>query len=116
MKVYASLVHNQGPKVSPSPQFLPHLNILTNSTPTSQQPDTQTSFLVKNYDENARHANRDSCNIFCISTDASVAPRGPVGPLGSSPFSLPKVERVLAEMEGSGADATLALALAARKA
>ncbi|KAN0140374.1 Dynein light intermediate chain (DLIC) domain containing protein [Lactarius tabidus] len=87
-KMYASLVQDQGPKPTP----LPPLN-----NPTPEQ-----DFLSKNYDENARRADRDPRGIFRTPTDASAAPAaGLVGPLGSSSFSLPTVERALAEMEGS---------------
>jgi dynein light intermediate chain 1 len=93
-KLYAALVQDQGPKPTP----LPPLN-----NPTPEQ-----AFLAKNYDENARRADRDPRGIFRTPTDASAPPSaGLVGPLGSSSFSLPTVERALAEMEGSGAGASL---------
>lgn len=85
--LYASLVQDQGPKPAP----LPPLN-----NPTPEQ-----AFLAKNYDENARRADRDPRGIFRTPTDASAPAAGLVGPLGSSSFSLPTVERALAEMEGN---------------
>ncbi|KAF8261673.1 dynein 1 light intermediate chain [Lactarius quietus] len=95
-KLYASLVQDQGPKPTP----LPPLN-----NPTPEQ-----AFLSKNYDENARRADRDPRGIFRTPNDASAPPTaGLVGPLGSSSFSLPTVERALAEMEGSSGGATLGL-------
>ncbi|KAH8984242.1 dynein light intermediate chain-domain-containing protein [Lactarius akahatsu] len=70
-KLYASLVQDQGPKPTP----LPPLN-----NPTPEQ-----AFLAKNYDENARRADRDPRGIFRTPTDASAPPAaGLVGPLGSS--------------------------------
>ena len=76
---------------STQPSPLPPLN-----NPTPEQ-----AFLAKNYDENARRADRDPRGIFRTPTDASAAPAaGLVGPLGASSFSLPTVERALAEMEG----------------
>ncbi|KAH9036025.1 dynein light intermediate chain-domain-containing protein [Lactarius deliciosus] len=93
-KLYVSLVQDQGPKPTP----LPPLN-----NPTPEQ-----AFLAKNYDENARRADRDPRGIFRTPTDASAPPAaGLVGPLGSSSFSLPTVERALAEMEGSSAGTSL---------
>ncbi|KAH9967043.1 dynein light intermediate chain-domain-containing protein [Lactifluus volemus] len=88
-KLYAALVPDQGPK----PNSLLPLN-----NPTPEQ-----AFLAKNYDENARRADRDPRGIFRSPVDPSAPPAaGLVGPLGSSSFSLPTVERALAEMEGGG--------------
>ncbi|KAH9988414.1 dynein light intermediate chain-domain-containing protein [Russula vinacea] len=87
-KQYAALVQDQGPKPTPLPPF---------NNPTPEQ-----AFLAKNYDENARRADRDPRGIFRSPVDSSVPTAGLVGPLGSSTFSLPAVERALAEMEGSG--------------
>jgi len=71
--------------------------------PPLNNPTPEQAFLAKNYDENARRADRDPRGIFLTPTDASAAPpTGLVGPLGSSSFSLPTVERAMAEMEGSG--------------
>jgi hypothetical protein len=108
-KMYASLVQDQGPKVrSKPPDSFPHpisSRVITHSRPRSHPSTTPTpeqDFLSKNYDENARRADRDPRGIFRTPTDASAAPAaGLVGPLGSSSFSLPTVERALAEMEGS---------------
>lgn len=88
-KQYAALVQDQGPKPTPLPPF---------NNPTLEQ-----AFLAKNYDENARRADRDPRGIFRSPVDPSAPPAaGLVGPLGSSTFSLPAVERALAEMEGGG--------------
>jgi dynein light intermediate chain 1 len=88
-KQYAALVEDQGPKPTPLPPF---------NNPTPEQ-----AFLAKNYDENARRADRDPRGIFRSPVDPSAPPAaGLVGPLGSSTFSLPAVERALAEMEGGG--------------
>ncbi|KAN0140396.1 hypothetical protein V8E53_001605, partial [Lactarius tabidus] len=79
-KMYVSPVQDQGPKPIP-------LRPLNNPTP-------EQAFLSKKYDENARRG------IFRTPTDASAAPAaGLVGPLCSSSFSLPTLERALAEME-----------------
>ncbi|KAI0252051.1 hypothetical protein BJV78DRAFT_1361192 [Lactifluus subvellereus] len=65
------------------------------------------TFLAKNYDENARRADRDPRGIFRSPADPSAPPAaGLVGPLGSSSFSVPMVERALAEMESGGSGAT----------
>ncbi|KAH9983550.1 DLIC-domain-containing protein [Russula compacta] len=88
-KMYAALVPDQGLKPTPLPPF---------NNPTPEQ-----AFLAKNYDENARRADRDPRGMFRSPVDASAPPAaGLVGPLGSSSFSLPAVERALAEMEGGG--------------
>jgi len=93
-KQYATLVPDQGPKPTPLPSF---------NNPTPEQ-----AFLSKNYDENARRADRDPRGMFRSPVDATAPPAaGLVGPLGSSSFSLPAVERALAEMEGGSSSTTL---------
>ena len=76
--------------------------------PPINNPSPEQAILTKNYDENARRADRDPRSIFRTPTDAS-APRaaGLVEPLGSSSFSLPTVERALAKMEASSMEVTL---------
>lgn len=60
------------------------------------------TFLLKHYDENSKKADRDPRASFRNPTDLTTgAPAGIVGPLGSSSFSMPNVERVLNEMESS---------------
>ena len=56
------------------------------------------TFLGKHYDENAKKSDRDPRGAFRNPADAAA---GIVGPLGSSSFSLPNVERALSEMESS---------------
>ncbi|KAF8076732.1 dynein light intermediate chain-domain-containing protein [Lyophyllum atratum] len=84
-KLYASLVPDQGTKPPPLPPF---------NNPTPEQ-----AFLAKNYDENAKKPDRDPRGAFRNPTDLTGASAGIVGPLGSSSFSLPNVERALTEME-----------------
>jgi hypothetical protein len=73
----------RGPQSSRSfrsfpPPYSTPLPLLNNPTP-------EQAFLSKNYDENARRADRDSRGIFCTPTDASAPPAaGLVGPLDSS--------------------------------
>jgi dynein light intermediate chain 1 len=55
------------------------------------------AFLAKHYDENAKKPDRDPRGAFRNPTDTAAA--GIVGPLGSSSFNLPNVERALSEME-----------------
>ncbi|KAN0140377.1 hypothetical protein V8E53_001586 [Lactarius tabidus] len=75
-----------GPRPKPTP--LPPVN----------HPTPEQAFLAKNYDENPRRADRDPHGIFRTPTDASAAPAaGLVGPLCSSSFSFPTVERALVE-------------------
>lgn len=69
-------------------------------------PVPEQAFLAKNYDENAKKPDRDPRGAFRNPTDLSGATAGIVGPLGSSSFNLPSVERALTEMEigiGGGA-------------
>ena len=70
------------------------------------------TFLAKNYDENAKKTDRDPRGAF--KTPVENAAAGVVGPMGSSSFSLPNVERALTEME-SGVGGASAGADAARK-
>lgn len=55
-------------------------------------------FLAKNYDENSKKPDRDPRGAFRNPTENPAA--GVVGPMGSSSFNLPNVERALTEMEG----------------
>ncbi|KDR84036.1 hypothetical protein GALMADRAFT_236631 [Galerina marginata CBS 339.88] len=84
-KAYAALVPDQGSKPPPLPPF---------NNPTPEQ-----AFLAKNYDENAKKSDRDPRGVFRDARDFAGASAGIVGPLGSSSFSLPNVERALSEME-----------------
>ncbi|RDX53841.1 dynein light intermediate chain [Lentinus brumalis] len=86
-RLYATLV----PDLSRKPPPLPPLN-----NPTPEQ-----VFLAKNYDENAKNPNRDPRGAFRNPNETTSA--GIVGPMGSSSFNLPNVERALTEMEGSAA-------------
>ncbi|KAI9457300.1 dynein light intermediate chain-domain-containing protein [Russula earlei] len=97
-KQYAVLVPDQGLKPTPLPQF---------NNPTPEQ-----AFLAKNYDENTRRADRDPRGMFRSPVDTSAPPTaGLVGPLGSTSFSLPTVERALAEMEGGSTGTTLGVGM-----
>lgn len=110
-KMFNSLVPDQGAKVSRlSSSFrihgvtsfvqAPPLPPITNPTP-------EQAFLAKNYDENSKKPNQDPRTAFRSPTENAAA--GIVGPLGSSSFNLPTVERALTEMEagmgGAGAGA-----------
>ena len=53
--------------------------------------------MAKNYDENSRRADRDPRGAFRNPTENSTA--GIVGPMGSSSFNLPNVEKALTDME-----------------
>ncbi|KAK1223342.1 hypothetical protein PQX77_013819 [Marasmius sp. AFHP31] len=87
-RMFSALVPDQGPK----PAALPPFN---NPVPEQQ-------FLAKNYDENSKKADRDPRGAFRNPTDTDSA-AGVVGPLGSTSFNLPNVERAMVEMEsGSG--------------
>ncbi|KAI0686003.1 DLIC-domain-containing protein [Cytidiella melzeri] len=82
--LYSSLVEDRGIKPPPLPPF---------NNPTPEQ-----VFLAKNYDENSKKPDRDPRGAFRNPTDNPAA--GVVGPMGSSSFNLPNVERALTEMEG----------------
>lgn len=59
------------------------------------------AFLAKNYDENAKKPDKDPRGIFRNPNELSgMAAAGIVGPMGSSSFNLPSVERALVDMEG----------------
>ena len=107
-RMYRTLVPDQGAKVSstsavsvcsfhfrPKPPPLPPFNA----------PMAEQAFLAKHYDENTKKPDRDPRGAFRNPTETATA--GIVGPLGSSSFSLPNVEKALADMEtglgGSGA-------------
>ena len=66
--------------------------------PPFNNPTPEQAFLAKNYDENAKKPDRDPRGAFRNPADLTGA-AGIVGPLGSSSFSLPNVERALTEME-----------------
>ncbi|ESK95137.1 dynein 1 light intermediate chain [Moniliophthora roreri MCA 2997] len=83
-RMFSALVSDQGRK----PPLLPPFN---NPVPEQQ-------FLAKNYDENSKKADRDPRGAFRNPADMENA-AGVVGPLGSSSFNLPNVERALSEME-----------------
>lgn len=67
--------------------------------PPFNNPIPEQAFLAKNYDENAKKPDRDPRGAFRNPADIGGAAAGIVGPLGSSTFSLPNVERALSEME-----------------
>lgn len=70
--------------------------------------------MAKNYDENSKKPDRDPRGAFRNPTDNPAA--GVVGPMGSSSFNLPNVERALTEMEGGPSPLTTGVANeAARK-
>ncbi|KAH9833682.1 dynein light intermediate chain-domain-containing protein [Rhodofomes roseus] len=83
-KLYATLVPDQGAKPPPLPPF---------NNPTPEQ-----AFLARNYDENSKKPDRDPRGAFRNPNENIAA--GIVGPMGSSSFTLPNVERALTEMEG----------------
>lgn len=84
-RIYRSLIPDQGEKPPPLPPF---------NAPMAEQ-----AFLAKHYDENAKKPDRDPRGAFRNPTESATA--GIVGPMGSSSFSLPNVERALSEMEAS---------------
>ncbi|KAI9574289.1 dynein light intermediate chain-domain-containing protein [Boletus coccyginus] len=95
-RMYRALVPDQGAKPPPLPPF---------NAPMAEQ-----AFLAKHYDENSKKPDRDPRGAFRNPTETATA--GIVGPLGSSSFSLPTVEKALAEMEtgfgsGSGLNASV---------
>lgn len=67
--------------------------------PPFNSPTPEQVFLAKNYDENAKKPDRDPRGAFRNPADLTGAAAGIVGPLGSSSFNLPTVERALTDME-----------------
>jgi dynein light intermediate chain 1 len=108
LDLFAALVEDESPAVraprahrpSPQPPELPPFN----------EPVSEQTFLARHYDENAKKPDRDPRGAFRTPGEAAA---GLVGPLGSSSFSLPTVERALLEMDagpapaGAGAGAAL---------
>ncbi len=83
-RLFRARSNNYIPKPPPLPPF---------NNPTPEQ-----TFLAKNYDE--KKAERDPRGAFRNPQDfAGGGAAGIVGPLGSSSFSLPNVERAMSEME-----------------
>ena len=110
-KTYANLVPDQGSKVSRPRPVLSFID--TNffakppPLPPFNNPTPEQAFLAKNYDENSKKSDRDPRGAFRNPQDFAGAAAGIVGPLGSSSFSLPNVERALSEMEtGIGGTST----------
>ncbi|KAH8118671.1 dynein light intermediate chain-domain-containing protein [Phellopilus nigrolimitatus] len=85
--LYADLVPDRGIKPHPLPPF--------------NEPMPEQTFLSKNYEENAKKGDRDPRAAFRNQNElpGQIA-AGIVGPMGSSSFNLPNVERALTEMEG----------------
>ena len=67
--------------------------------PPFNNPVPEQAFLAKNYDENSKKSDRDPRGAFRNPAEFTGASAGIVGPLGSSSFNLPNVERALSEME-----------------
>lgn len=111
-KAYATLVPDQGSKVISL--HSPFLTILLTTLqppplPPFNNPVPEQAFLAKNYDENSKKSDRDPRGAFRNPAEFAGASAGIVGPLGSSSFNLPNVERALSEMEsGSGVTSTTA--------
>ncbi|KAF8514873.1 dynein light intermediate chain-domain-containing protein [Hysterangium stoloniferum] len=82
---------NQDAKPTPLPQLI---------SPTPEQ-----QFLAIHYESNAKSSDRDPRQTFRTPADPSnLTGAGVVGPLESSSFNLPTVERALVEMEGGGSN------------
>ncbi|EJD01545.1 uncharacterized protein FOMMEDRAFT_126556 [Fomitiporia mediterranea MF3/22] len=90
--LYSDLVPDRGIKPHPLPPF--------------NEPMPEQAFLAKNYDENAKKGDRDPRAAFRNQNEmpGQIA-AGIVGPMGSSSFNLPNVEKALTEMEGGFATA-----------
>ncbi|EMD40592.1 hypothetical protein CERSUDRAFT_111182 [Gelatoporia subvermispora B] len=84
-RLYSALVPDNSIKPPPLPPF--------------NNPIPEQQFLAKNFDENSKKADRDPRGAFRNPNESVAA--GVVGPMGSSSFNLPNVERALTEMEGT---------------
>lgn len=103
-KHFAILVPDRGPKVSSKCGVflsLIQFSVYTQHPPLPpfNNPMPEQTFLAKNFDENAKKPDRDPRGAFRNPADFAGASAGIVGPLGSSSFNLPNVERALTEME-----------------
>lgn len=98
-RMYRALVPDQGAKVRPSFGVGVYCSIRRQPPPLPpfNAPMAEQAFLAKHYDENSKKPDRDPRGAFRNPTETATA--GIVGPLGSSSFSLPTVEKALAEME-----------------
>lgn len=66
------------------------------------QPVPEQQFLAMHYESIAKSSDRDPRQTFRSPSDMSnTSGAGVVGPMGSSSFNLPSVERALVEMEGT---------------
>lgn len=101
-KLYAALVPDQGVKVraleSQRAFLLTAITTQPPPLPPFNNPTPEQAFLAKNYDENSKKPDRDPRGAFRNPNESVSA--GIVGPMGSSSFNLPTVERALTEMEG----------------
>lgn len=76
--------------------------------PPLNSPTLKKAILTKYYVEDARCMICDLCGIFRTTTDGSAPPAvGLIGPSGLSSFSVPTVERALAEMERNNTGAPM---------
>ncbi|PCH40824.1 hypothetical protein WOLCODRAFT_137024 [Wolfiporia cocos MD-104 SS10] len=91
-KLYSAFVPDQGSKPPPLPPF--------------NSPIPEQQFLSKNYDENSKKPDRDPRGAFRNPNENVAA--GVVGPMSSSSFSMPNVERALTEMENNSGSAPTA--------
>jgi len=112
-KAYAMLVPDQGSKViGLCSLFLQSCSRVLQPPPLPpfNNPVPEQAFLAKNYDENSKKSDRDPRGAFRNPAEFAGASAGIVGPLGSSSFNLPNVERALSEMEsGIGVASTTAI-------
>jgi len=102
-KLFRALVPDQGAKVGYYFILLSYIDynfylfLQHPPLPPINNPTPEQAFLAKNFDENSKKPNQDPRNVFRNPTENAGA--GIVGPLGSSSFNLPNVERALTEME-----------------
>lgn len=81
--------------------------------PPFNNPTPEQVFLAKNYDENSKKPDRDPRGAFRNPTENASA--GVVGPMGSSSFNLPNVERALTEMEAGPSPLSMSTSTDSRK-
>ena len=81
------------------------MSLQPSSLPSFISPVPEQTFLAKHYDENSKKPDRDPRGAFRNPTESTSA--GIVGPMGSSSFNLPNVERALTEMETGGLSASV---------
>lgn len=106
-KMFAELVPDRGPKVHLPLSALTYCLMLLclvqpPELPPLIEPIPEQVFLAKHYEEFAKKPDKDPRGAFRTVNEVGSNNVGLVGPMGSSSFHLPSVEKILAEMDSRG--------------